>query len=141
MLKIDYTVFIQIINFLLLILVLNIVLYRPIRKILSQRKAEMGNLEATAADFQEKSARGTTQLEEGTAAARREGHKVRDGLRSEALELEKKLYQEAAVSSGERVQKASAERALALGQIRQSLEKEVDLFSRELAEKILGRSL
>ena len=37
MIKIDYSVFIQIVNFLFLVWILNIVVYKPIRNILRQR--------------------------------------------------------------------------------------------------------
>ena len=45
MVSIDESVFFQIANFLLLIWVLNIVLYRPIRNILIQRRDKVNGLE------------------------------------------------------------------------------------------------
>jgi len=141
MLTIDYSVFIQIVNFLVLIFLLNIILYRPIRKILKERRDEMDSLEGAAGGLQEKAAKHARELEENTAAARREGYGEREHLRSEALDSEKKMYQEATASAAEKMEEASKERVAVLGGIRQALEKEVDLFSRELAAKILGRSL
>ena len=41
----DWTVFIQLINFLLILWILNRILYRPIRNILRQRKEKMDGLE------------------------------------------------------------------------------------------------
>ena len=44
MVDINWTVFPQIINFLILIIALNIVLYKPIRKILTERKTKVEGL-------------------------------------------------------------------------------------------------
>ena len=45
MIKVDASVFIQIINFLFLIWVMNKVVYKPIREVLKQRKAKVSGLE------------------------------------------------------------------------------------------------
>jgi len=141
MLKIDYSLFIQIVNFLILLLLLNIILYRPIRRILNQRKEEMEALELTASDLQARAAKDSRSLEENVLAARREGYKERESLKGEALEAEKKMYQEATAKTGDDLDRARKEAERKLGEIRQGLVREVDGFSRELAEKILGRSL
>ena len=91
MLKLDYSVFIQIANFLILIFILNIVLYRPIRRILGQRKDEMNTLQGATGDYQSKAARYAEQLEENMAGARREGYKEKEEKRAEGLDLEKTI--------------------------------------------------
>ena len=45
MVNVDVSLLIQIINFIVLIWVLNLVLYKPIRNILIQRKEKVANLE------------------------------------------------------------------------------------------------
>jgi len=141
MLKLDYSVFIQIANFLILIFILNIVLYRPIRRILGQRKDEMNTLQSATGDYQSKAARYAEQLEENMAGARREGYKEKEEKRAEGLDLEKKMYQGETYSAGQRIEKAKAEIELQMREGRRSLEKEIGVFSKELAEKILGRSI
>lgn len=141
MLSLDYSVFIQIANFLILLLLLNVVLFRPVRRIMGERNREMGELEHVTADLQVRVAEQSKALEENEAAARKQGFKEREGLRSEALHVEKKMYQDATASAGgkmEQARKATEER---VKEIRTSLEKEIGLFSQELAEKILGRRL
>lgn len=141
MLKIDYSVFIQIANFLILLLLLNIILYRPIRRILKQRKDAMEGLEVRASDLQGRAAKDSKALEENISGARREGYKERESLKAEALETEKKMYQEATAKAGDKLDRARKEAEQKLAEIRQGLVQEVGLFSRELAEKIVGRSL
>lgn len=141
MLKIDYSLFIQIANFLILLLLLNVILYKPIRRILKQRKEEMEGLDLRASDLQGRAAKDSKALEENISGARREGYKEKESLKAEALETEKKMYQEATAKAGDKLDRARKEAEQKLAEIRQGLVQEVGLFSRELAEKILGRSL
>ncbi|MEW6668255.1 MAG: ATPase [Thermodesulfobacteriota bacterium] len=141
MLKIDYSLFIQIANFLVLLLLLNIILYRPIRRILKQRKDEMDGLELRASNLQARAAKDSKTLEESVSGARREGYKEKESLKAEALEAEKKMYQGATAEAGDKLNLSRREAEQKLAEIRQGLVQEVDLFSKELAEKILGRSL
>jgi len=141
MLKIDFSVIIQIANFLLLLFLLNVVLYRPIRRILGQRAEEMNRLGIAAGDCRSKAVHCAGQLEEGMSGARRQGFKEKEEIKAKGLALEKKMYQEAGLSASEKVEGAKAEIERKTGEVRQSLMGEVDQFSRELAERILGRSV
>jgi F0F1-type ATP synthase membrane subunit b/b' len=51
------------------------------------------------------------------------------------------MVQNAADSVGEKITKAREDTERNMEGLRQSLEKEVSLFSQELAEKVLGRSI
>ena len=141
MLKIDYTVFFQIANFLILLFILNIVLFRPIRKILGQRKDEMTALKQRIEDFLKKFGRHEKDLKENMVEARKEGYQEKEGLKSAGLEQEKTMLQEATSSAEEKIAVAKEEIQQKAADARQSLETEVAAFSKELAEKILGRSI
>ncbi|MGD2124610.1 MAG: hypothetical protein PVG99_00930 [Desulfobacteraceae bacterium] len=141
MLKIDFTLIIQIANFLFLLFILNILLYRPIRKILTRRREEMDSYEGMIGDFQNKSAQYTKELEESVAWARREGAKEKETLKSDGLEEEKGMLGEATSEAAGKIEQARDEISRTLVDARQSLENELAVFSKELAEKILGRSV
>jgi F-type H+-transporting ATPase subunit b len=140
-LQLDFTLFIQIANFLVLLFVLNVVLYRPIRKILSRRKEEMGVFQGMIEGFQQKSAGCAKKIEEGTAETRKEGLRQKETLKSQGLEEEKQMLQKASSAAADKMGQARAELEEKLADVRQSLGKEMALFSKELAEKVLGRSL
>ncbi len=141
MLKIDYTVFIQIANFLVLLFILSIILYKPIRKILGQRKAEIGSFQNLIEELQAKFDKDTKELEENMVGARKEGYKEKENLKDAGVEVEKKTLQEALSSAEETIGSAREEIGRDAVNARQSLEDEIKLFSQELAEKILGRSI
>ncbi|MDZ7597196.1 MAG: ATPase [Desulfobacterales bacterium] len=141
MVNVDVSVFIQIINFLVLIWVLNLVLYKPIRKILIQRKEKVMALEKGAeTSLQEAKAR-EAAFDQGIKAARAKGLKEKDSFMQEAGEEEKRIV-------GEINAKAQSDLAAVRGQIardaaavRAALQKEVDGFAKAIGQKILGRAI
>jgi F-type H+-transporting ATPase subunit b len=137
----DYTLFLQLANFLFLLFILNIILYRPIRQILGKRKAEVDGLQNSVSELESKANRFAGELEEGMAKARKSGYQEKESLKSQGLEEEKALLKEAATASGERMGQARTAMEKKLVEARGTLETELSLFSKELAEKILGRSV
>jgi len=141
MLKIDFSLFVQIANFLLLLLLMNTFLYKPIRKILARRKEKINSLEGTIEGYQNRSDQDEKGIEEGTILARKEGHKEKENLKGQGLELEKGVLQKASFSAEEKIGNAKQEIEKKIVDARKALEGQVASFSEELAEKILGRSI
>jgi F-type H+-transporting ATPase subunit b len=139
MLSIDFSVVIQVVNFLVLLFLLNVILYRPIRRILKRRDDEMNGLSQGAAELEEKALAQARGLEESNGSARREGFKEKESLRSEGMEAEKRMYQEATAVAGGKIEEARKGMVERVQEIRRELEREIGTFSSELAEKILGR--
>ncbi len=137
----DYTLFLQLANFLFLLFILNMLLYRPVRQILGKRKAEVDGLQNSVSELEGNANRFAGELEESMTQARKTGYQERESLKKQGLEEEKALLKEAASASGERMGLARTEMEIKLLEARGALEKELSLFSKELAEKILGRSV
>ena len=137
----DYTLFIQIANFLLLLVLLNAILYRPIRRILKTRREEMDAFQNKIQDLGGKISGYTKRIQEGTAEARKEGLKERESLKKNGQEEEKQMLREASSKASGKIGDARKEMDEKLKGVRLSLEREMALFSKELAEKVLGRSL
>ena len=87
----DWTVFLQAANFILLVILLNIVLYRPIRSILKQRKAKIEgleqNIESSTVDLAEKE----STYAAGIRDARKKGMLEKDALVQAAADEEKQI--------------------------------------------------
>ncbi len=137
----DYTLFIQIANFLLLLVVLNAILYRPIRRILRNRREEMDAFQKKIQDFEGRFAGYTEKLHAGSVEARKEGLKAKEDLKKSGQEEEKQALREAASKASGKIGEARKEMEEKLRGVRLSLENEMAVFSKELAEKVLGRSL
>jgi F-type H+-transporting ATPase subunit b len=137
----DWTLAALIINFLLLVYLLNLVLFRPIRKALKERQAQ---LDAQAADINLMETQGQGldgEIKEKLAAARREGSGARETLKTEGAAAEASLLaevkREADLEWSRVEQKIKEDMALA----RKSLEAQAQSFAQLLASKILGREL
>lgn len=141
MINLDLAFAVQIVNFGLLVLVLNIFLYKPIRALLAQRRQEIQSARerAVAVDqqVQEKVAQYEARLRDAKAEVGAKRTELVKEAQSEETSLLDKARQDAAASVAsicERVAKESAE-------ARTLLQKQVDVLSGDICEKILGRSL
>jgi F-type H+-transporting ATPase subunit b len=141
MLQIDQSLLIQVGNFILLVILLNIFLYRPIRRIIAQRGEEMGSLEHAIREYHEKVEEDEKGIQEHMVQARKEGFQVKESLKMEGLEKEKGILQKSSSTVEEKISKARTEIDKQVKDVRKILDKQVAAFSKELAEKILGRNV
>ena len=139
MLAIDSTVFIQIANFLLLLLCMNIFLYKPIRRILIQRDQEINSLQEMIEDCRNKVEQSSEDIEEIKVQAQKEGNIERENLKGRGREEEGMILQDANALVESKIGKARSEMEAEVADVRKSLEIQLGVFSKELAEKILGR--
>jgi len=137
----DGSLLIQIVNFVFLIWVLNMLLYRPIRKILAQRKEKIGGLELSIETSNKDAQEKDQAFAEGIKEARAKGLREKESLVQQATDEEKSIIAEIN-------RKAQAELAEVRSKIkndaqavRESLQKEVDNFADQICQKILGRTV
>ena len=141
MIELNLAFFVQLINFGILVLVLNIFLYKPIRKVLADRRQVVDSAREKAAavdlEVQEKMALYEVRLREAKAvAAERRAESLKQAQAEETSLLEK-ARAEATASLGtirDRVAKEAADARVLLKQ-------QAELLSVDISEKILGRSL
>ena len=141
MIELNLAFFVQLINFGILVLVLNIFLYKPIRKVLAERRQVVDGARDKAAsvdqEVQEKMSQYEARLHDAKAeATSRRAESLKQAQAEETAVLEK-ARAEATTSLGtirDRVAKEAADaRAL--------LKQQAELLSIDISEKILGRSL
>jgi F-type H+-transporting ATPase subunit b len=139
--ELNLAFFVQVVNFGILALVLNIFLYKPIRKVLADRRQVVDGARDKAAavdlEVQEKMALYEVRLRDAKAEA--------SGRRADSLK-------QAQAEETSVLEKARAEATASLGTIRDRVAKEAadarvllkqqaELLSGDICEKILGRSL
>lgn len=141
MIDLNLAFFIQVVNFGILVLVLNIFLYKPIRKVLADRRQVIDGAREKAAavdlEVQEKMALYEVRLRDAKADANARRAEFLKQAQTEETSVLEKARAEATASLGsirERVSKEAADaRAL--------LKQQAELLSGDICEKILGRSL
>jgi F-type H+-transporting ATPase subunit b len=137
----DWTTLLQAANFILLVFLLNIVLYRPVRNILKQRKAKIDGLEqdiqSSTSDLAEKE----TTYAAGIRDARKKGMLEKDALVQAAADEEKKILDKINADALEELNAVKAKVAQEAEAAKAALLKEVDTFANDIGKKILGRAV
>ncbi len=141
MIELNLSFFIQLINFGILVLVLNIFLYKPLRKVLADRRQVIESARektmSVDAEVQIKMDQYQARLHDAKAeAGARRAEAVKAAQVEEAAVLEKARTQASAslVSIRDRIAKEA-------GEARVLLKKQAEVLSGDICEKILGRSL
>jgi F-type H+-transporting ATPase subunit b len=137
----DISLIIQVVNFLFLMIALNLVLYRPIRRIMKERKERFAAFESDITSLTGRVDDRLRQFEQQLVEARREGLGKKDDLKAAGLTEEKGLLSAASASAEAQVQKARDQVKADMESARTALSADIQVFSRDLAQKVLGRSL
>jgi F-type H+-transporting ATPase subunit b len=137
----DWTLLLQIANFIVLILILNAVLYKPIRKILIERQKTINRFEGDIDTLQTGTAESDEAFTSGIGAAKTKGFKEKEALKEAAQEEEKRLIQEINEKAQADLAAVRAQIAKEAESARDKLRAQAGAFSAAIAEKILGRSV
>lgn len=141
MIDIDVTMPIQILNILFLIVVMNIVLYRPVRKILEERQNKITTLNKDIETFNKNAKLRLEDFDRKLSETRAKAKAEFEGLRSEAQasgsEVIAKVRKEAEDTKAGQFKELDAQFAAAQAE----LKGQIDTFANEMASKVLGRAL
>jgi F-type H+-transporting ATPase subunit b len=137
----DWTTWVQMANFIILIWVLNLILYRPIRNVLLKRKDKISGLEqsieAATKDVQDKEAAYASGIKE----ARARGIEQKEKLVEAAAEEERNIIAEINEKAQVELAKVRDQVAREADEARSSLMQQVDGFAEAIGQKILGRAI
>ena len=137
----DWTLFVQILNFLVLVFLLNMVLFRPIRKIIQSRQARLASFEEDISELADDQQGILGQVDEQLTAARREGLGLRESLRQEGSQAESSLLEQVKKEVEAEWTRVEAKIKKDVGKARDALKAQAQDFAMALATKILGRKL
>lgn len=141
MIKVDWTLGLQIFNFLLLLYILNTVLYRPLRAVLAKRKETIEGDHGHARGLQQQIDEKMTSYQERLQAARVKGNEERTMLRAAASQEEAEILGAARQVATEKLQQLKVRVAAEADSARTALRTDVDAIATQVASRILGRAL
>ncbi len=140
MVSIDYTLFIQIVNFLLLIAILHVLLYKPILKIMKERENRLKASEEEVKSLYQTIERKTAEYEEKIRLAKMEAMNQRNEIQKQGA-LEAQRIIEAAREEIARLTEEFKEKlAKEMEEARNILTAQSRTISFEIAERVLGRT-
>lgn len=141
MITIDLTMLIQIANMLLLIVVLNAVLYKPIRSIIEERQKKIGGLDEGIDQFKKNAVLRQDEfgqkMKDTRIRAKKEYETARNAALAESTEKLAGIRKEVDVQKTGQL--AEIEKQFAVAQA--ELQGQISGFATEMAGKVLGRAL
>ncbi len=141
MLDFNYTLLIQFANFLILLIILNFMLFKPMLRALDRRQEAMTASSDKAKSIGDVTKQLETSYEETSREKRKPIAEARDAIIAEAQGKSMKAIEEARNELAGELTRIRSEIAKDSRQAFENLKQDVDRLSLEAAEKIVGRSL
>ena len=139
MISIDSSLILQIVNFIFLIVVLNIILFKPIRNMLQQRKDRIAGLEQNIATCTRDTLEKDESYSVGVKQARAKGLSEKDAILQAASREEKEIIDRINEKARNDLESLREKISHDAEGVRAALIKEIDTFADAINQKILGR--
>ncbi len=141
MITMDITLFMQIVNVIILMFLLNAVMYKPVLKILKDRAQKIRGLKDDIVKFDEKARSRQDDVDAKMREASKKAKEALDSARAEAKEAGDKemsaIKSDTEAQKGKQMAEIKKQVDTAAGELKANL----DGFATDMAAKILGRSL
>ena len=141
MISIDITMVMHIINMVVLMLVLNAILYKPVLGILEKRTQKIESLNGEVAQFEQNARQRQAELDKKMREASNKAKKALDGARAQAQAAGAEQLAIIRSESDNVKEKQLAELRSQVEVARKELQGNTAGFAQAMAGKILGRSL
>ena len=141
MIEINWTLFLQFANFIILMAVLNVLLFKPLRAALKQRQETIEGSRIKIQDLEEQVQAQVARYEAQLQEAKQNAAQERAALRHAAQQEESRMLAEARGLSADRLQSIKDKVAVEAETARQSLRGETEAIARQIAGKVLGREI
>ncbi|MDO9067854.1 MAG: ATP synthase F0 subunit B [Deltaproteobacteria bacterium] len=141
MIELNLAFFVQLVNFGILVLVLNIFLYKPIRKVLADRRQVIDSAREKAVSVDEEVQAKMTQYEGRLREAKNEAALRRAEALKQAQLEETAVLEKARKEAADSLASIRSRVAKEATDARELLKTQAESLSGDICEKILGRSL
>jgi F-type H+-transporting ATPase subunit b len=139
--SIDWTILVQFVNFLILMAVLNILLYRPLRNVMAQRQNAIDGGHQKASDLEASINEKMESYQGKLQQAKLEGSQEAAALRAEAVKEESAILGEARGEADKSLAELKKNVANEAEEARKTLVKETKSLASAIASKVLGRDV
>ena len=141
MIDINVSVLYQLANFIVLLIALNFILFKPIRQIMQEREQGISSSLGDAKSAQERMQGLLEQYNSSLAEAKQKAAATFNGIYQQGLDAQRDMIAAERAKAGELLDKARAEVAASAGNARADLKKEAERLSQEITSKLLGRAV
>ncbi|MEI8182052.1 MAG: F0F1 ATP synthase subunit B [Desulfomonile sp.] len=141
MIQLNFTLFIQIANFVVLLLILNAVLYKPIMAKMRDREAHIKKDRDKAQELEKNVQDQEQRHQEELSKARLAASQEKAVLLADAKKVEADVLEKARSEAARIVDEMKASIHLEATDVRKTLKEEMAPLALSISEKILGRSI
>jgi len=141
LLEFNFTFFVQMINFLALIAILNWLLVKPAMKIINERRSRVEGSNEETQLLLEEVEKNTAEYQQRLSEARMLANSEKEKLRHEGSQQETEIVRKARDEARTMLEemKSSIERESL--EAKNTMRNEIEALSRDIAEKVLGRGV
>ncbi len=141
MIDINSTLIIQLVNFLVLLIVLNFILFKPIRQIMMEREQGISSALGDAKNAQERMQKLLDDYNVSLAEAKQKAAATYNAIYQRGIDAQRDMISAERAKAGQELDKARAEIASASTAARADLRKEAERLSQDITSKLLGRAV
>jgi F-type H+-transporting ATPase subunit b len=129
--------FVMVINFFVLLFLLNIILFKPFLKIFKERDDTVKNSLEAAKDMSNKKEESISRMNRELAEARTKAKEIFDGLKTEGVDKQKEVLSKTEAEATAILDKARTDLRSEGERVRKELKAEIDKFSDEIVRKLV----
>ena len=141
MIDINVSLFYQLANFIILLIVLNYILFKPIRQIMQEREQGISSSFGDAKAAQERMQNLLDHYNTSLADAKQKATATFNVLYQQGIDAQRDMIAAERTKAGEMLDKARADVAATASAARADLQKEAERLSQEISSKLLGRAV
>jgi F-type H+-transporting ATPase subunit b len=138
MLEFNNTFFILVVNFVVLLFILNAILFKPLMRVFKEREDTVKGALDAAKEMSDRKDEGIAKMNSELAEARGKAKGIFESLRAEAVGKQKELLSSTEAEAVATLEKARQEIRADAEKARQSLRADVDKFSDEIVRKLVN---
>jgi len=141
MIDINVSFFYQLANFLVLLIALHFILFKPVRQIMQEREQSISSALGDAKSAQERTQNLLDTYNTSLAEAQQKAQMNYNALYQQGLDAQRDMIAAERSKAGEMLDKARAEILAASTEARADLRKEAERLSQDITAKLLGRAV
>jgi len=141
MIDINISLLIQLVNFIVLLIALNFILFNPIRQIMQEREQGISSSLEDAKTAQHRIQSLLDDYNSSLAESKQKATVTYNAIYQQGLDAQRDMISAERAKAGEMLDKARAEIAAASTTARTDLQKEAERLAQEITSKLLGRAV
>ena len=139
LISINETLIVQVIGFLIFLFVINRIMFRPLRNVMSDRDIHIERVKRDIIQAQKEVASITSQIQEQDATTRKEALELKDDLEATGSQQANEIFESVKKEIAADRKKVQQEIDLRIAEERKAVKKESEDLALNIIEKIIGR--